>query len=44
MQFKKSSAYTIGKSQNIEKQNDTPGIGLYNPKEKPTMNKAPNYA
>ena len=34
----------FSKSKKIEKQNDTPGMGLYNPNEKVTKKAAPDYA
>lgn len=43
MQFSKAIAYTIGKSNKMEKSIETPGMGQYNPREKSTKKKAPDY-
>ncbi len=43
MNFSKAPVVSFSKSKKIEKPNDNPGVGLYNPKDKYTRSKVPEY-
>jgi hypothetical protein len=43
MNFSKAPVVSFSKSKKIEKPNDNPGVGLYNPKDKFTRSKVPEY-
>jgi hypothetical protein len=43
MQFSKATVITFGKSRKIEKPNENPGAGLYNPKDKSLKRRIPDY-